>query len=114
MPFDNVLVEVHLTGSELIQLLNRTDDAVAGVQRQTGKWILDKTGQAIDRGTTYSLLVNDFMYAGGDGYTMLAIFDPDAYNTAIDWRQPVIDWMLAQASTPDSPLDEAIATLIAD
>ena len=54
------------------------------------------------------------MYAGGDGYSQLAIFDPDAYNTAIDWRQPVIDWMLAQASTAASPLDGAIDELIGE
>ena len=114
MPFDNVLVELHLTGSELRQILNRTNDAVAGVTRQSGQWIIDKTGQAIDPDAMYSLLVNDFMYAGGDGYSQLAIFDPSAYNTAIDWRQPVIDWMLAQASTPASPLDGAIGELIGD
>lgn len=114
MPFDNVLVELHLTGSELRQILNRTNDAIAGVTRQSGQWILDKTGQAIDPDAMYSLLVNDFMYAGGDGYSQLAIFDPDAYNTAIDWRQPVIDWMLAQVSTPESPLDGAIEQLIGD
>ena len=114
MPFDNVLVEVHLTGSELIQVLNRTNDAIAGVTRQSGQWLLDKTEQPIERDVVYSLLVNDFMYAGGDGYSPLAIFDPEAYNTAIDWRQPVIDWMLEQASTPESPLDAAINELIGD
>lgn len=114
MPFDNVLMEVHLTGGELIQILNRTNDAVAGVRRQSGEWILAKTDQPIDRDAPYSLLVNDFMYAGGDGYSQLAIFDPDAYNTAIDWRQPVIDWMLAQASTAASPLDGAINELIGE
>lgn len=114
MPFDNYLVEVRLTGSELIQILNRTEDAVGGVYRQTGEWILNKTDQPIARDMVYSLLVSDFMYAGGDGYSQLAIFDPEAYNTAIDWRQPVIDWMLEQASTPESPLDEAIDELIGD
>ena len=42
---------------------------------------------------------------------MLARFDPDAYNTAIDWRQPVIDWILARDSSPAAPLDPAVARL---
>jgi hypothetical protein len=51
------------------------------------------------------------MYNGGDGYTLLAKYDPNGYNTAINWRQPVIDWIRAQKSTPAEPLDEAIKAL---
>ena len=45
----------------------------------------------LDPNGTYSLLVNNFMYAGGDDYTILAQSDPNAYDTGINWRQPVID-----------------------
>jgi len=61
-------------------------------------------GTPIDPDATYHVLVNDFMYAGGDDF----IFndqDPDAYNTAIDWRQPVIDWITSLNTSPDNPLD---------
>ena len=57
------------------------------------------------------MLVNDFMYAGGDDYALLAVYDPDGYNTAIHWRQPVIDWMMAQNSSPEDPLDDALLNL---
>ena len=33
------------------------------------------------------------MWAGGDGYDELVEYDPDGYNTSVDWRQPVIDWI---------------------
>lgn len=113
MPFNNVLVDVHLTGEQLLKVLARagSQPAIGGMHWQSGNWILNKTGQPIDKANTYSVLVNDFMYAGGDNYNLLAEYDPQAYNTAIDWRQPVIDWIQAQKSTPEQPLDGAIAGL---
>ena len=73
--------------------------------------MLSNSGVAIEPDTTYNLLVNDFMYAGGDDYTILAEADPNAYDTGIDWRQPVIDWLVNQGSTVDNPIDDAIETL---
>jgi 2',3'-cyclic-nucleotide 2'-phosphodiesterase (5'-nucleotidase family) len=113
MPFNNVIVEVHLTGQQLLQVLAFAvgNAAIGGVHLQGAQWELNEGETAVDANETYSLLVNDFMYAGGDGYDLLAEFDPEAYNTAIDWRQPVIDWIMAQASAAERPLDEAIEQL---
>ena len=113
MPFNNVLVEVHLTGAEVLSVLaaGRGALAIGGMHRQSGGWVLENSGLALTPNQVYSVLVNDFMYAGGDGYTMLAEADPEAYQTGIDWRQPVIDWVLAQESSPASPLDAAILAL---
>jgi hypothetical protein len=57
------------------------------------------------------VLVNDFMYAGGDSYHMLAEFDPNAYDTNIDWRDPLIDWIKDQRSSRQNPLDEKVASI---
>ncbi len=111
LPFNNVIVDVELSGEQLLRVLARGNAAVGGARLGVGQWILDATGEPIRREETYRLLVNDFMYAGGDNYGILAQVDPDAYNTAIDWRQPVIDWMLAQESSPSAPLDAAFAGL---
>ena len=113
LPFNNVIIEVHLTGAQVIATLTHGRDslAIGGMHRQGGGWVLENSGQPLDAETLYSVLVNDYMYAGGDGFTMLAEADPDAYQTGIDWRQPVIDWILAQESSPEVPLDEAIAAL---
>jgi 2',3'-cyclic-nucleotide 2'-phosphodiesterase (5'-nucleotidase family) len=114
MPFNNVLVDVKMTGAQLERVLaaGRGDPPVGGIHLQDGQWILNKTGLPIEPDTIYSVLVNDFMYAGGDNLTMLAEYDPNAYNTSISWRQPVIDWIEAQGSTVDKPLDELIDALI--
>lgn len=113
MPFDNVLVEVRLSGEQLERVLaTATPPAAAGgIHQKGGVWFLDETGVELDPDASYSVLVNDFMYAGGDNFVLLAQFDPQAYNTAIDWRQPVIDWILAQESSPDNPLEAAIDRL---
>jgi 2',3'-cyclic-nucleotide 2'-phosphodiesterase (5'-nucleotidase family) len=114
MPFENVLVDVTLTGLQLERVLNYgfDDPPVGGIHRTMGGWILDETGEALDPDASYNLLVTDFLYAGGDDFTMLADFDPDAYNTAISWRQPVIDWILAQGSSGQNPLNGSIEGLM--
>lgn len=114
LPFNNVLVKVTLSGDELLQVLARGNAAVGGARPGVGEWILEETGVPIRRDETYQVLVNDFMYAGGDGYSMLAQYDAEAYNTGIDWRQPVIDWIVAQESSVEAPLDEAFARLESD
>jgi 5'-nucleotidase/UDP-sugar diphosphatase len=112
MPFDDVLIDVKLTGKQLTQVLGRASNPViGGLHRQGIQWILNKTGHPLDPEATYSVLVNDFIYNGGDGYTLLAQSDPNGYDTAINWRQPVIDWIKAQNSTPANPLDDAIQAL---
>jgi 2',3'-cyclic-nucleotide 2'-phosphodiesterase (5'-nucleotidase family) len=113
MPFNNVLVDVKLTGEQLINVLERAGSlpAIGGMHWQSDGWILNKSGQHLESTAIYSVLVNDFMYAGGDNYNLLAEYDPEAYNTAIDWRQPVIDWIQAQKSSPEHPLDDAVAAL---
>ncbi len=114
MPFDNTLVEVHLSGTELQSVLENkllTPPAIGGLHRSGTQWVLNKTGKPLEHDAIYSVLVNDFMYSGGDHYTELARYDPKAYFTAIDWRQPVIDWIKAQHSSKSQPLDDAILTL---
>ena len=115
MPFSNTIVEVHLTGSQLQKILESkliTPPALGGVRFIQGKWVLAKTGAPLEAKTMYSVLVNDFMYAGGDHYTDLAKFDPNAYFTSIDWRQPVIDWIKSQSSDGLNPLDDEIRLLV--
>jgi 5'-nucleotidase/UDP-sugar diphosphatase len=114
MPFNNVLVEVKLTGDQLETVLDfgQGTPPVSGIHLEKGDWVLDKTGEPPDSEATYSLLVTDFLYAGGDDYTMLAEFDPATYDTAISWRQPVIDWILAQGSSVAKPLDDAVIGLL--
>jgi 2',3'-cyclic-nucleotide 2'-phosphodiesterase (5'-nucleotidase family) len=102
LPFNNVLIDVELTGAELIRNIECCGP-VAGGMTTAGRHTLSD-GTPVDPDVTYHVLVNDFMYAGGDGFKF-GEQDPDAYNTSIDWRQPVIDWISSLNTSPDDPLD---------
>jgi 5'-nucleotidase/UDP-sugar diphosphatase len=112
-PFNNVLVDVALSGDQLKQVMDQASfsTAVGGIHSKNGQWAFNSNNTPLDPQATYHVLVNDFMYAGGDDYKLLAKFDPNAYNTSIDWRQPIIDWIKVQNSSSDHPLDAAIEQL---
>ena len=114
MPFDNVIVDMSLSGQQLLRVLAlaRGQAAIGGVHQRGIRWVLNRSGEEVEPGQRYHLLVNDFMYAGGDDYTLLAEIDPNAYDTGINWRQPVIDWIAGQHSTAESPLDGAVEALV--
>ena len=107
LPFNNVLIDVELTGAELIRNIECCQPAAAGVTT-AGRYTLSD-GTPLDPDAAYHVLVNDFMYAGGDGFKFQEQ-DPEAYNTAIDWRQPIIDWISALNTSPENPLDGYLDT----
>ena len=103
LPFDNVLVDVALTGKQVIASYEHGSrrPAVGGLARINGRYTVN--GEPLDPDAVYHVLINDFMYAGGDGYRF-AEYDPDAYQTGTDWRQPVIEWISALNTTEADPL----------
>ena len=107
LPFDNVLVDVALTGKQVIAAYQHGSrrPAVGGLARINGRYTVN--GEPLDPDAVYHVLINDFMYAGGDGYRF-AEYDPDAYQTGTDWRQPVIEWISALNTTEADPLDNYI------
>ncbi len=113
MPFDNVLIDMKMTGAQIEAFMNAQGKKVfaGGIHQERGHWALNRTGEPLQPDAVYHVLVNDYMYAGGGSYQKLAQYDPNAYDTGIDWRQPVIDWIIAQNSTPEQPLNEAIEEL---
>jgi len=115
LPFENRIVDCAITGAQLIDNLECCGGAVAGFSytyRDLGwHYVVDSVtlsdGSPLDLEATYHVLVNDFMYAGGDGY-LFGEQDPLAYDTGIQWRQPVIDYTRAQATSMQNPIDVLI------
>ncbi|MBP2001505.1 2',3'-cyclic-nucleotide 2'-phosphodiesterase [Paenibacillus shirakamiensis] len=86
-PFGNVLVKLTMTGAQIKELLNQqwggsktTIGQVSGLtytyddSKPQGSKIVElkKTdGKAIEDAASYTIVVNDFMSSGGDGYTAL-------------------------------------------
>jgi len=116
LPFDNVIVDCAITGAQLVENLEACHAAVAGFaytyHEDDGQTVVDSVtlladGSPLDMAETYHVLVNDFMYLGGDGYLFYQQ-DPNAYDTSIQWRQPVIDWTEAQNTSATNPIDALI------
>jgi 5'-nucleotidase/UDP-sugar diphosphatase len=115
LPFDNVIVDCAITGAQLVENLEVRHAAVAGFSytyhEEDGQTVVDSVtladGSPLDMNATYHVLVNDFMYLGGDGYLFYQQ-DPNAYDTSIQWRQPVIDWTRAQNTSATNPIDPLI------
>ncbi|PCJ23307.1 MAG: hypothetical protein COA96_12110 [SAR86 cluster bacterium] len=93
LPFENTIIAVQLTGAEILQIIKEGQRPfVAGMN------------QPLDEESTYKVLVNSFMYAGGAEYTSIAEFDDAGYDTEIHYRQPLVEWFQAQHSSIDNPL----------
>ena len=115
LPFDNVIIDCAITGAQLVENLECCGGAVAGFtytyHEEDGQTVVDSVTLAdnspLVMTETYHVLVNDFMYAGGDGY-LFGDQDPNAYDTSIQWRQPVIDWTKAQNTSAENPIDPLI------
>jgi 5'-nucleotidase/UDP-sugar diphosphatase len=107
LPFENMLIDVELSGKQVMDNLLCCGGAVAGLTyHRAGARIIAELddGSPLDPEATYHVLVNDFVYAGGDDY-LFAVHNPDAYETGIPWREPVIEWLLAERTSPEHPLE---------
>lgn len=103
LPFNDQIVETTITGAQLKANLDCCSSAVAGVTYRGGKLLL-ADGAEVAPTRTYRVLINDFMAAGGDRY-LFKEQDPQPYFTAIDWRQPLVDYIKRLKTTPQAPLE---------
>ena len=105
MPFDNSIIALDLDGRTIRRALETgARPIVGGLHRVGSDWILTRHNEQLDDGQIYRVLVNSFMYAGGDGYDMIAEADPDGFDTGINYRQPFQDWLKSRGSSIDNPL----------
>jgi len=103
LPFDNALIEVKVTGRDLLENLECCGGIFAGMQWQNGR-LSRNDDTPLHPDSTYRVLINDFMYAGGSHYRFHHR-DPNGYYTGINYRQPVIDYIKSLNTSPDKPLD---------
>jgi 5'-nucleotidase len=119
LPFQNRLVRINLTGAALREVLEHALEPgtpaahVSGLrvsydsrrpagQRITG--IRLANGRALDLRRTYTLAVQDFVAAGGDGFAMLTAWPAtDAGLTDLD---AVIAYLSVLRQPVDAPADE--------
>jgi len=106
LPFNNFLLVVDISGAELKQALSNPESVAAGVRytyRDTpnGRIVLDvrrTDGKPIGEADRVKVVINDFMYRGGDRYTFRT-WDSEPEETAIDWREPILRHLRALTRT---------------
>lgn len=110
LPFENNILKVKLTGAELKTQLAIDNPVVGGLswtyREQNGQrtvvQVNDRNGRPLSDAKTYEVLIIDFLYTGGDGFTFQAL-DPAPIDTGISWREPLIR-ALRRAEDTSKPL----------
>lgn len=106
MPFENSIIAVTIPGSALARALDEGGrPIVAGLVRRGDRWVSTDTGEPLSADREYRVLVNSFMYAGGDNFDAIGSADPNGFDTGISYRQPFVDALNALDSGPDQPVD---------
>ena len=102
MPFNNTLVVVDITGAQLREALSNPQAVIGGARftYRGGKDarevvnVVDDLGRAIAPEARVKVIVNDFMYRGGDHFRFES-YDTKPDETAVDWRDPVMKLLRA-------------------
>jgi 2',3'-cyclic-nucleotide 2'-phosphodiesterase (5'-nucleotidase family) len=105
LPFENTIVSIDISGREVSRALGENRRiVVAGLEKRGSGWVLTATGNPLDMARTYSVLLNSFMYAGGDNFGFMADADPDGFDTGMHYRQPFYDWLKSRNTSRANPL----------
>lgn len=88
LPFENRLVRSTISGTDLIHNLNLSEDAYCGVEKKNGRWLI--SGKTVDPESRYKVLINEFMYGGGDKYRFVG-GDNENIMTPVNWRKPLVN-----------------------
>jgi 2',3'-cyclic-nucleotide 2'-phosphodiesterase/3'-nucleotidase len=103
LPFENTIVTMKINGAQLKRSLGRLT-AVSGLRatfdlrKPKDEKLVSVTlvdGSPIVDATTYTVTINDFMQAGGDGYAEFAK-GTDVKDTGIRLRDVVSDYIKAK------------------
>ena len=101
MPFDNHILALTLNGEELIESL-RPSFITAGFSSIRKHLLIN--GRDLSPDSTYTVLINDFMY--GQSNMNFQRYDENPHDLQINYRQPLIDWLKEIRTTKDHPLDD--------
>ena len=104
-PFENSIMAVSLTGTQIISVFNEVRHAVAGMTAIGGYYLSD--GTPLEDNSTYKVLVNSYMWQASQ---VLGSYDPIPTDTGVNYRQPVIDWITSLNTSSADPLDNYLDT----
>jgi 2',3'-cyclic-nucleotide 2'-phosphodiesterase (5'-nucleotidase family) len=100
MPFPNNLVNLELTGAEVVDCL-APGTILAGMSAVGGYFHAD--GSPLKMDSVYHVLTTDFMY--GDAANNYRLYDEAPFETGIVYYQPTLTYLEALQTSQDNPLD---------
>ncbi len=98
LPFENSIVQLELTGSELIECV---DNYLLGGMTTIGGYKLSD-GTPIEADKTYKVLTTDYLYSADEEFKK---YDDTPYNLSVNYRQPLIDWIKSLNTNSTNPLN---------
>jgi len=127
LPFENFLYVVSMTGAQIIELF----DFIATIPQGNGgfpqfsgdvRYTIDKTvgngiirnltigGQPVDPNKIYRFCTNDYILAGGDGYTVM-LGATDQFNVSLLLSYVVIEYIREQGGSISPTLDGRLTVI---
>ena len=106
LPFDNEIVGVKVTGEQILENVSCCGGIFSGMSSKNGQWV-HPDGTPLKLDSTYNVLINDFMYAGGSHYKF-GEQDSNAYVTGVNFRQPVIQYLKSLNTSESNPLEKLL------
>jgi 2',3'-cyclic-nucleotide 2'-phosphodiesterase (5'-nucleotidase family) len=100
MPFPNNLVDLELTGAEVVDCL-APGTILAGMSTVGGFFHGD--GSPLKMDSLYNVLTTDFLY--GQQNLNYRLYDETPYETGIVYYQPTLTYLEALQTSPQNPLD---------
>ncbi|MFT6094601.1 MAG: 2',3'-cyclic-nucleotide 2'-phosphodiesterase (5'-nucleotidase family) [Pseudohongiellaceae bacterium] len=105
LPFNNTIIATQISGRVLRTVLEEGGRPVfAGLTNVSGEWVVGRSGKALVEDGLYRVLINSFMYDGGDGFGMVAESDPDGFDMEVNYREPFVQWLRKLNTSPSNPL----------
>ncbi len=121
LPFENNLYLVELTAAQIAEELTISTPVVGGLSfsyrvrdgKRTVASVVDRVGKPLDAQKRYRVVILDFMYTGGDGFTFQQK-DPSPVDTGLSCREPMMRALRAAEATSRKlePLTGARARLL--
>ena len=103
---DNRIIEVSLTGEELIHTIISRDPMTAGITEDGEEYVLSDGSSVLVDGI-YQVLIPHSLYHGGNYYEF-HLFDESPVDIGMNWREPVISWIQSLNTSRDNPLDQLL------
>lgn len=106
LPTDNELVEISLSGAQIVETIQARKPLLGGVYEVEGEFQL-QDGTPLDPSAIYCLLIPNALYEGANYYSVQE-YAPNGKSTGLDWRSPIVDWVIKQQTSKGNPLEQLL------